>query len=250
MSNARSDTRSGAGDHAAPSDVVDVAQASALLGLSTLEVRSLVADRTLPAFRERGRWLLPRAAVSDYAHQLAEITREPPYGPEIAWGLLLAAAGAPTPWLDEPQRRVVARRLREPMGGWLPRVAGRAEVRPLYSFYPSEAERLLGDPAVVVTGATVAARRGLLPRRGQVEVYVRAEDVESLTHRYRMAPAREPNILIRVPARVWPFSGERHVAPDPVVIADLLESEDPQDRDAGHTLLTRATTPGAAPRGA
>ena len=218
------------------SDARSVAQAAEELGLSPQRVRALIASGELPAGRIGGRWIVDDAAV----RRRAEGGRLParPMSPRSAWAALALAAGDRPNGVDAAQVSRLRRRLRdEGLAAIAPLLVRRAR-RETFRVHPGERDRLLADPALVLTGAAAAGRRGLaLVAPGAAEAYVPAAEFERVVKRHALRRSPNPNVLLRVVDGQWPFGPGARAAPMPVVAVDLLEDDDPRSRAAGRAAL-------------
>ncbi len=112
------------------------------------------------------------------------------------------------------------------------RRADRREMRVL----PGSVERVLAEPAVVLSGAGAAAAHGAaVEDRPPHQVYVRESDLGALGRRYGMRDvASDANLIVRVvPDDAWVF-GNDLVAPPLVALVDLVDERD--DRSAVEAL--------------
>src|SRR5438552_3509907 len=85
---------------------------------------------------------------------------------------------------------------------------------------------------------------GELPARRVVEIYLSADEVESLVRKLHAWPAdRDANLIVRVPAvRQWPFEGE--VAGPVAVALDLWESGEPRSQRVAQQMWSRELAAG------
>ncbi len=71
------------------------------------------------------------------------------------------------------------------------------------------------------------------------ECYVPEERWDQLVSSLALQESREPNVGIRIPREVWPFSEPGGSVPDAALAADLLESPEPRSVSAGAERLNQ-----------
>ncbi|WP_217921774.1 helix-turn-helix domain-containing protein [Miltoncostaea oceani] len=207
-----------------------VAEAAEALGISPRRVRALAEAGELPARR------VGRAWVIDLDR------RQPPRPPgrrlsaRSAWAVL----GLGHEGLSRSERQ----RARERQGRLadLPpaALARRAEAHHVVA-HPAALRRLADDPRIVLGGVSAAAHHGAdVIALDRVEGYIRAADLDDVRREYALGPPADgdsANVVLRVPAPVWPFpEGERY-APRLVVAADLRDAGDERSVRAAHGLI-------------
>jgi excisionase family DNA binding protein len=226
--------------------VMSVREAADLLGLDQSRVRQLVHQGDLGAVKVSGVLLIDEGDVARLAD--ARGVRGRPLSPDRAWAALLFLEGAPAPWLD-PVGRSKVRRLLSGLAGapaarWRAALRARSEVIRCRA-HPSALERLGDKPGVLVAGPQAASASG-------VDLVVVAEDIRELYVARELwaryvnelairERAQEPNLVARVPNRLWPFEGLAKPGLA-VLAADLLGSPDPRAVDAGAAALNRLAT--------
>ena len=90
----------------------------------------------------------------------------------------------------------------------------------------------------MLSGVSAARKEGDdLISPGEIEAYVRSEDVESLVDEHKLSESSRPNVLLHVVHGRWPFAPNDRFASKAVVAVDLLESGDGRARRAGARLL-------------
>jgi excisionase family DNA binding protein len=216
---------------------VSVREAARELGVNQARVRQLIGKGELRAREVAGRWLVDANDVDARRARPAPATR--PFSARSAWGLLLLAAGEDAPWLAPTERRRVRRRLQElPAGDWSWMCRNRATTTAWYA-HPSALGRLVEDRRGVRTGISALADYDVdLTAPGQAELYARAGDLPALVRGYALEESERPNLVLRLPRDVWPFS-THEVAPPVAVAVDLLDGDDDRTTRAGWTLLER-----------
>jgi excisionase family DNA binding protein len=209
---------------------ISAQEAAARLGVSRMQISRLVANGDILADRFGRSLQIDVDSLNRYAE--LRPPRGRPLPPGSAWAAITAAAagggaagGGAAPgslaFSAVKQLAIVARR--------------RAERRPM-RVMPSALERVLNDPAVVVSGADAAAHRGAaVQSRPPHSVYVRASDLADLVARHRMrSNSDEPNLIVRVAPDDSPvFNGEHHA---PLIVAALDMVDDRDDRSAAEAL--------------
>jgi excisionase family DNA binding protein len=205
-------------------ELVSLADASQLLGVSSERVRQLVAAGDLPGVRFGNAWAVPRDAVLTRRH--VGNRRGRPLGAKRVWG---AIAGGEVDLVNVSRYR------------------NRGEVH-RYSMSVAEADHLLDSGGAVQSGVAAAIVHGeLLSADGaEIDLYVSHELYESL--RSLVAAVEDPlgSVVLRVvPDDIWPQvrdaagkSGDgRLVAPAAAVALDLMDSGDPRHWVAAEHLL-------------
>lgn len=221
--------------------VVDVA---ARLGVHESRVRMMLRSGRLSGRKVGSVWLVDSAEVQRAVREKAPSGR--PLSPVQAWGVLDLLDGGHAPWLDGVGRsraRVQARRL---VGADASR--WRAALRHRHQRIPCRVhaaalQRLLDAPGVVPAGAHLAAAAGadLVVMSPQPEAYVSPAVWRDLARRLAIRQAvSEPNLIVRIPADVWPFDAEEPHPSLVMLAADLLDSPEPRAISAGLTALNAA----------
>jgi hypothetical protein len=168
--------------------------------------------------------------------------------PARAWGLLDLLDGGTAPWLSPVARSQVRRQVRLLAGGdarrWrdaLRRRSSRIPVR----VHPAALSRVgkKSELPVLWAGPARAAAAGadLVVLDAMAEVYIMEGDWPKFVRTWHAQPAEaDANLLVRLPAAVWPFDGRSAVG-SAVLAADLLESSEPRAVAAGLGLLNALT---------
>ena len=202
------------------SDLVDLAGASALLGVSAERVRQLVVAGDLPGVRFGNAWVVPRDAVAARQNRVVDGGR--PLGPVRAWVEIVAGRVDPRQAgrflrrarlhrcdMSRADVEVSRRRFGSLLGG----ARAAAEYGQLLSVDDSTTDLYLSSTAFAELGSTVA----LVPDPlGFVAVRVVDDDAWALIER----------------SAAEQFA----IAPRGVVVLDLLESGDPRHWIAAERL--------------
>lgn len=207
-----------------------VNEAAKVLGISPRRVRALAASREIPARRLGRAWVIeldPSAPPRPPGRRLSA---------RSAWGAL----GLGEEGLSRSERQRAHER-REKLADLPPdALARRADVHRLLA-HPAALRRLAEDPRIVLGGVSAAAHHGAdVIGVDRLEGYVRADDLERLWREHALRPPDQgdvANVVLRVPARVWPFAPGERYAPRLVVIADLREAGDERSVRAALGLL-------------
>jgi len=215
---------------------ISVADAARRLDLSPATVRRLAESGELSARKVAGAWLVDDSDVA--AHGNRRRGRGRPLSARSAWAILDLLADRP---LDRRSRSEVARavrRAREADALDPGDLASRAKVLRLRGAQGVE-RRLLDDLRLVASGVSARSTRVGIAARGQIEGYVRPDDVEEVVRAYglRKAPANRANVILRVPACTWPFDEDEREAPPAVVAADVLDAGDSRSVSEARRIL-------------
>ncbi len=205
-------------------DLVSLADASQLLGVSSERVRQLVVAGDLPAVRFGSAWAVPRDAI--FARRHVRNRRGRPLGAKRVWEAIVRG---------EADLLNVSR------------YRNRGEVR-RYSMSTADADHVKGRGGAVQSGVAAAIVHGetLSADRAEINLYVSPELYESLHS--LVAAVEDPlgSVVLRVvPDDIWPQvrdasseSGDGHlVAPAAAVALDLMDSGDPRHWVAAEGLL-------------
>jgi len=205
------------------SDLVSLADASVLLGVSSERVRQLVIAGDLPGVRFGNAWAVPRDSVD--ARRQVSNRRGRPLSARRVWEQI--AVG------DVDLSNVS-------------RYRNRGEVH-RYEMSSSDLDHLAGRDGVLVSGVAAAVEFGelLQPAAGEADLYVSAEIHEQLGALVAAVPDQLGGVAIRsVPVDGWasaiaePRSGaDRVYAPWAAVALDLMESGDPRHWVAAENLI-------------
>ena len=107
--------------------------------------------------------------------------------------------------------------------------------------HPAALRRLGGDPRIVLGGISAAAHHGAdVIGADRLEGYIRTEDLQALQREHALRTPDQgdvANVVLRVPAPVWPFPRDVRYAPPLVVAADLREAGDERSVRAARGLL-------------
>lgn len=220
---------------------LSVREAAERLGVDDSRVRQLIAAGLLGARRVGGRaWLVSADDVNKLVSHRSSPGR--PLAPARAWALLDLLDGGSAPWLSPVARSQVRKLLRQLAGAdasrWRSALRARSELHPVEA-HPAALRRLDGDPAVKAAGLDRAAHAGadVVAIDPLPEVYVQPDEWPKLHRRLALRDAGgRGNLLVRVPAQVWPWAEDAPVG-KAALAADLLESAEPRAVHAGVQIL-------------
>ena len=206
------------------SDLLSLADASALLGVSSERVRQLVVAGDLPGIRFGNAWAVPRDSID--ARRQVSNRRGRPLSARRAWESI--AAG------DVDLSNVT-------------RYRNRGEAR-RYEMSAADVEFVSKQDRAMVSGAVAAVGFGelLQGKRGESDLYVSASLHDELASLVAAVPDQLSGVVLRVvPDDVWAFVdsvalaagvGDR-LAPRAAVALDLMESGDPRHWVAAQHLI-------------
>ncbi len=207
------------------SDLLSLADASALLGVSPERVRQLVVAGDLPGVRFGNAWAVPRDSIDARRH--VSNRRGRPLSARSAWESI--ASGA----VDLSN---------------VSRYRNRGEVH-RYEMSAADLAFVSGDDGALVSGAAAAIDLGELLQAGGAEsdLYVSASLHDELRSLVAAVPDQLGGVVLRVvPDDVWSLvdgvavdqteAGVR-LAPRAAVALDLMESGDPRHWVAAENLI-------------
>jgi excisionase family DNA binding protein len=205
------------------SNLLSLADASVLLGVSSERVRQLVVAGDLPGVRFGNAWAVPRDSVD--ARRQVSNRRGRPLSARRVWEQIA---------VGEADLSNVSR------------YRNRGEVH-RYEMSGSDLDYLAGHDGVLVSGVAAAVEFGelLQPLGGEADLYVSVEIHEQLASLIAAVPDQLGAVAIRsVPADVWAGAiaeaksgaGRMH-APRAAVALDLMESGDPRHWVAADNLI-------------
>jgi excisionase family DNA binding protein len=219
---------------------LSVREAAERLGVDDSRVRQLIAADLLGARRVGRAWLVSDEDVRRLSRRRPGPGR--PMAPARAWALLDLLDGGSAPWLSPVARSQVRELLRRLDGAdadrWRSALRSRGEVHRVDA-HPAALRRLDEDPAVHAAGPKRAAAAGadLVAIDPVREVYVPADEWPRLHRRLALREAEgSGNLLVRVPAQVWPWPDDAPVG-RAALAADLLDSDEPRAVRAGVQVL-------------
>jgi excisionase family DNA binding protein len=205
------------------SDLVSLADASVLLGVSSERVRQLVVAGDLPGVRFGNAWAVPRDSVD--ARRQVSNRRGRPLSARRVWEQIA---------VGEVDLSNVSR------------YRNRGEVH-RYKMSTSDLDYLAGHDGVVVSGIAAAIEFGelLQPSGGEADLYLSDEIHEELVSLVAAVPDQLGVVAIRsVPADVWARAiadaksgAGRMYAPRAAVALDLMESGDPRHWVVAENLI-------------
>jgi excisionase family DNA binding protein len=214
-------------------------EAAERLGITPRRVYALVRGGRLRAHRIGGRLLIDRYDVDARIAGAPAIGR--PFSPRRAWAMILLAAGEDPRGIDASTRSKLRRLLRDrDLWSMRAKLVDRAIGRSLRA-HSSDIAKLEAEPGVVRTGARGAADAGLglVAPDAPLELYVDLATGDRLAKRYRLAPSRRPNVVLRIvpdEVRAW-LHGP--LAPLPAIALDLADDLDSRAQEAAREALSR-----------
>jgi excisionase family DNA binding protein len=232
----------------------DIAEASALLGVTDRQVRNLASHGDIPARRLGGAWLLDADGVRAYARSPRSAGR--PVSALMAWALLCLAERGPVSGAAPPRCVIADRQLRyrahqllaegADVRRWERWLSRRARPRRIW-LHPGLVERLAADRRLRPGGAYAAGRHDAVISAGAPNrFYVDEDAFDAVLHDHRAeldpaGPIEFYQIPRAVPDELRPVLGEP--VPLAVAMADLLDSGDARDRHAASEYFRRVTDP-------
>ena len=197
------------------SELVPLAAAADLLGVSVERVRQLVVGGQLPGQRFANVWVVPKDAIAARRHSPG--VRGRPLGPRRAWQELVAGPiDLQRPGKYQRRANVVRCQMSRADSDSLPEMVGalRSGVR-----------------AAIDLGAELAQDDG-------VDLYLSAKSFHGLEARIAFVPDAAGRVVLRVvDDDAWNLIPDGAVAPRNAVALDLLESGDPRHWIAGKHLV-------------
>lgn len=207
------------------SDLLSLADASALLGVSAERVRQLVVAGDLPGVRFGNAWAVPRDSIA--ARRQVSNRRGRPLSARRAWESIAAA--------DIDLSNVS-------------RYRNRGEIH-RYEMSAADLEFMSRQDGVITSGVIAAANFGelLQAEPGECDIYVAASFHDDLGSFVAAVPDQLGGVAVRVvPDDVWAFvesisyrqdeAGQR-LPPRAAVALDLMESGDPRHWVAAEHLI-------------
>jgi hypothetical protein len=197
------------------SELVPLADAADLLGLSVERVRQLVVGGQLPGQRFANVWVVPKDAIAARRHSPG--VRGRPLGPQRAWQEILAGP-IDLQSAGRYQRRanIIRCDMSQADVGALPEMVG-----------------------ALIGGVRAAIDLGeQLALDDSVDLYLPAESFHGLDARVAFVPDAAGRVALRVvDDAAWKLIPDGALAPRNAVALDLLESGDPRHWIAGEHLV-------------
>jgi hypothetical protein len=215
-----------------PVGLISVREAADALGIGPAAVRHKITSGLLPAVKNGRDWQVEERVVRGLARQPAGAGR--PLASEMAWAVLLYASGDP----DAADRMLDNPRYRARMRSWLrdhplPDHAAKLRARARserFDVHPSELPRLLERSDIMRSGLSSEGALGLVGGSADVDAYGPQSIRETLINDHALQPGDGPVLLRWVHDSVWERLPEGRSAPLTVMLADLMESDDPRVR--------------------
>lgn len=197
------------------SELVPLAAAADLLGVSVERVRQLVVGGQLPGQRFANVWVVPKDAIAARRHSPG--VRGRPLGPRRAWQELVAGPiDLQRPGKYQRRANVVRCQMSRADSESLPEMVGALRS---------------GARAAIDLGAELAQDDG-------VDLYLSAKSFHGLEARIAFVPDAAGRVVLRVvDDDAWNLIPDGAVAPRNAVALDLLESGDPRHWIAGEHLV-------------
>lgn len=206
------------------SDLLSLADASAILGVSSERVRQLVVAGDIPGVRFGNAWAVPRELVVARRH--VSNRRGRPLSPQRVWEVI---ADGDVDLSNVSQYRNRGEALRFEMSA-------------------ADFEYLSRREGAMVSGDLAAIEFGeLLQAEGGGDLYVSAELAEGIASLVAAVPSPLGDVVVRVvPDEVWSSAealcvagedGGRRLAPHAAVALDLMKSGDPRHWVAAEHLV-------------
>ena len=218
--------------------VLTTAEAAEELGVSTHEIRRLIAAGDLTAQTAGRVWLVDEDSVRQRAR--SRVRRGRALAPATAWAALLEASGARASWLDDATRSRLRSWLRrhdpQTIAAACRNRADRHDLRVL----PAYREKLLATPGVVAGGVTAAVDAGadlVIMSDELTEVYCDARTLHRLTRRLGLVRVGTPSVIVRVPRHDARALLRDDRLPVAAIAVDLIDSADVRTQRAGSELL-------------
>ena len=210
------------------------AEAAGRLRVSQRQIQRLIRSGEVPARRTAGdAWVLDALAVNSLAR--SRPSRGRPWSTEVAWGALWMLSGLEAEWVDDRTRSRLSSRLDGMDSADVVHACRRRAdvVRCRVS------ESFLDDlrSAVVLSGTGAAEQFGLAGDSTRVEGYCRADVWPGIRSAYHLAEDARGNATIRVTTFAEVLAGGGVTMPKAVVAADLAESYEASERNAGLRAL-------------
>ena len=206
-----------------PSDLLSLADASALLGVSSERVRQLVVAGDLPGVRFGNAWAVPRESID--ARQQVSNRRGRPLSGRRAWEQIVAC--------DVDLSNVS-------------RYRNRGEVH-RFEMSAADLEFMSRHDRVLISGAVAANGFGELvqPDGSEADLYVSVSLHDELGSLVAAVPDQLGGVVLRVVAdELWPFAesaaesdGGARRAPRAAVALDLMDSGTPRHWVAAENLI-------------
>ena len=199
------------------SELLPLADAADLLGVSVERVRQLVVGGQLPGQRFANVWVVPKDAIAARRHSPG--VRGRPLGPLRAWQEILAGPiDFQRPGRYQRRANIVRCEMSRADSASLPEMAG----------------ALIGGVAAAI------AYGEKLSLDDSVDLYLPAEAFRGLDARVAFVPTAAGRVALRVvDDDAWHLIPEGAAAPRNAVALDLLESGDPRHWIAGEHLVDR-----------
>ena len=210
------------------------AEAAGRLHVSQRQIQRLIRSGEVPARRTAGEaWVLDALAVNSLAR--SRPSRGRPWSTEVAWGALWMLSGLEAAWLDDRTRSRLSRRL----GGMDSAAVVHACRRRADVLRCRVSRSFLDDlrNTLVPSGTSTAEQFGLAGDTTRVEGYCGVAAWSGIRSTFHLAEDARGNATIRVTTFADVLAGGGLTMPKAVVAADLAESYEARERNAGLRAL-------------
>lgn len=216
---------------------LSVTEAAQLLELSPQRVRAMLQSGRLPGHKVGRIWIVDSTCRQQRRH-----TPGRPLSAANAWALLAMLSGDTPTWVDPTVRSRLKSRAKEPV--WLMRALIDSEPRSRvhrWRVLPSDLNKVREGFNLVLTGlsAQVPDLDVFGSFQGQ-DAYASQDSIREIEKRFQPdQKSASPNLLLRNPTHPW-ILNHHEQAPQSVVAADLVVSEDSRVARAARRLLSSA----------
>ncbi|MFD1861256.1 helix-turn-helix domain-containing protein [Aeromicrobium camelliae] len=243
----------------ASSDLISVAEAAQLLGVSTARIRERISDGSIPAEKVGSQWVILR---DDALRVQRHNRRSRPYSSRSVWATLMAAHYPDHREFTAPERSRARARLRhfvdeatsklefpgspidaDAFAEWaattLRHLLGARAPRATFRASPLDLDDLRRDARVHRAG--LSAPEAGISAADVLEGYVAAGDIDALTADFLLSPAgpTRANVFLHRVSDDAPGQWPTIVGFGLALMADLAEHDGPRERRAAADLLVQ-----------
>ena len=199
----------------AMSDLLPLADAADLLGVSVERVRQLVVSGQLPAQRFANAWAVPKDAIAARRHSPG--ARGRPLGPRRAWEeILVGPIDLQRPGRYQRRANIIRCEMSRADAAALPEMVG---------------GMIGGVRAAIAYGEQLSLD-------DSIDLYLPANSFQDLSARIAFVPDVAGSVSLRVvDDEVWPLLPQESLVSRNAAALDLLESGDPRHWIAGEHLV-------------
>jgi hypothetical protein len=197
------------------SELLPLADAADLLGVSVERVRQLVVSGQLPAQRFANAWAVPKDAIAARRHSPG--ARGRPLGPRRAWEEILAGPiDLQRPGRYQRRANIIRCEMSRADAAALPEMVG---------------GMIGGVRAAIAYGEQLSLD-------DSIDLYLPANSFQDLSARIAFVPDVAGSVSLRVvDDEVWPLLPQESLVPRNAAALDLLDSGDPRHWIAGERLV-------------